>query len=679
MTFSLATPLARLAGVGEVNRRELRNLGLETVSDLLQYFPRRYEDYSAVKPIAGLRPGLVSLRATVDHVGVRRSFKNKRMAITEAIVTDATGSLKLTWFNSPFIVNQLVKGEEYFFVGELKYAGGSFGIVQPSFERPEATDKAGRIVPIYGESAKITSKLLRSLITQCIDVADELIDELPPTVRTQHRLMDRSAAVRALHQPGSTEELEAARHRMAFTELFLHMLTSEVLKSQLETEPGLPIPFDEGLAKEFVAKLPFALTNSQRQAAWQIFEDLQKTHPMSRLLEGDVGSGKTAVAAFAALMTIRAGKQVAVMVPTEVLANQHLQSFRELLAPWRVRVELLTSRLPAVRKRSVREEVASGDVQLLIGTQALLTKGTEFAELGLVVVDEQHRFGVNQRLALKDKAGRLPHVLTMTATPIPRSLALVVYGDLDISILRELPPGRKPAKTEVVQEKDRARVYADIDRLIAQGQQAYIVCPAIDANDQTGMKAVSQEYDKLAKTVFKHRRIELMHGKLKSEEKADIMARFVAGEVDILISTTVIEVGVHADNATVMLVESAERFGLASLHQLRGRVGRSSLQAYCYLFITPGAKEAPERVRAMERTTDGFRLAELDLDTRGAGQRFGVRQSGVVDLHFASLTDTRALEEARSAVSTFLSTESIVEYPQTLEVVNALKAVTSLD
>ncbi|MFO0955106.1 MAG: ATP-dependent DNA helicase RecG [Candidatus Saccharibacteria bacterium] len=675
----LGTQLARLTGVGEVLRAELKKLGLETVGDLLNYFPRRYEDYSQVKPIAQLRPGPVSLKAKVDHISSRPAQRRRRMMITEVIVTDETGSLKLTWFNSPFVAQQLTQGEEYFFVGELKYSAGHFGIIQPSYEKPEATDKAGRIVAIYPESAKVHSKLLRGLISQCLGVATELVDELPEPVRLREQLMPRSEAVRALHQPTDTTSLERARERMAFTELFLHMLASRVLREQWMTEPGLPIVFDESLAKDFVAKLAFTLTDSQRAAAWQIFADMRRNHPMSRLLEGDVGSGKTVVAAFAALMSIRAGHQVAVMVPTEVLAQQHLQSFRDLLAAWQVRVELLTSRLPVARKRSVREDVSAGKVDLVIGTQALLTKGTEFASLGLVVVDEQHRFGVQQRLALKDKAGRLPHVLTMTATPIPRSLALVVYGDLDISILRELPPGRKPIKTTVVAENDRAKVYKHIDQLITTGQQAYIVCPMIDENDISGSKAVKAEYERLSRTIFAHRRIGLMHGKLSSDEKAEVMQAFVNGELDILISTTVIEVGVHADNATVMIVESAERFGLASLHQLRGRVGRSAHQAYCYLFMSPDAKDAPARVQAMERTTDGFRLAQLDLETRGPGQRFGLRQSGELDLRFARITDAPALERAQQAVAAFQTSESIVKYPQTLEVVNRLKTVTSLD
>lgn len=675
----LGTQLARLTGVGEVLRAELKKLGLETVGDLLNYFPRRYEDYSQVKPIAQLRPGPVSLKAKVDHMSSRPAQRRRRMMITEVIVTDETGSLKLTWFNSPFVAQQLKQGEEYFFVGELKYSAGHFGIIQPSYEKPEATDKAGRIVAIYPESAKVHSKLLRGLVNQCLDAATELVDELPEPVRLREQLMLRSEAVQALHQPTDTTSLERARERMAFTELFLHMLASRVLREQWMTEPGLPIVFDESLAKDFVAKLAFTLTDSQRAAAWQIFADMRRNHPMSRLLEGDVGSGKTVVAAFAALMSIRAGHQVAVMVPTEVLAQQHLQSFRDLLAAWQVRVELLTSRLPVARKRSVREDVSVGKVDLVIGTQALLTKGTEFASLGLVVVDEQHRFGVQQRLALKDKAGRLPHVLTMTATPIPRSLALVVYGDLDISILRELPPGRKPIKTTVVAENDRAKVYKHIDQLITTGQQAYIVCPMIDENDISGSKAVKAEYERLSRTIFAHRRIGLMHGKLSSDEKAEVMQAFVNDELDILISTTVIEVGVHADNATVMIVESAERFGLASLHQLRGRVGRSAHQAYCYLFMSPDAKDAPARVQAMERTTDGFRLAQLDLETRGPGQRFGLRQSGELDLRFARITDAPALERAQQAVAAFQTSESIVKYPQTLEVVNRLKTVTSLD
>ncbi len=678
MSARLDTRLAILKGVGEVMERELARMGLETVRDLLDYFPRRYDDFSQLKPIAQLRPGLVTVRAKVEDVAVRRAARNRRMVITEAVVVDDTGSLKLTWFHAPYVADQLNLGDEYFFTGELKFKAGVFSVVQPQFERPSSIDRAGRIVAIYPETAKVTSKVLRNLVRQCIDVADELADPLPESVLRAQKLITLPAAVRELHEPTDAKQLQEAQKRMAFGELFFHMLTSRVLREELETEPGIEVPFKEDLAKEFVGSLPFALTNSQRKVSWQIFEDMQRGAPMSRLLEGDVGSGKTLVAAFAALMAIRAGFQVAVMVPTVVLGTQHVKSFRELLKSWGIRVELLASHLKAKDRAELVTAVQAGEVDVVIGTQALITKNIQFPNLGLVVVDEQHRFGVNQRLSLKDKAGRLPHVLTMTATPIPRTLGLVAFGDLDISLLTDMPPGRVPIKTHVCSEDDRVRVYAEIDARITKGEQAYIVCPSIDAADPSGSRAVKQEKQRLSRTVFRHRRIGLLHGKLKSEEKDAVMTQFAAGELDILVATTVIEVGVHVDRATVMLVESADRFGLATLHQLRGRVGRSDIASECYLFTTQDSASR-QRIAALARTNDGFRLAEIDLANRGAGQRFGVRQSGAADFRFATLHDSKEVERARTAVDSFLKQEKIVKYPQVIAVVNSLKAVTSLD
>jgi ATP-dependent DNA helicase RecG len=405
---------------------------------------------------------------------------------------------------------------------------------------------------------------------------------------------------------------------------------------------------------------------------------MQRGVPMSRLLEGDVGSGKTLVAAFASLMAARAGFQVAVMVPTVVLGTQHLASFRDLLKQWGVRVELVASHLKPSQRKQLVQSVEAGEIDIVIGTQALITKNIHFPNLGLVVVDEQHRFGVNQRLSLKDKAGRLPHVLTMTATPIPRTLGLVAFGDLDISLLTDMPSGRKPVKTHVCAESDRVRVYAEIDARLQKGEQAYIVCPSIDAADPSGSRAVKQEVQRLSRSVFKHRRVGLLHGRMKSEEKDEVMSRFTAGDLDILVATTVIEVGVHVDRATVMLVESAERFGLATLHQLRGRVGRSDIASECYLFVSSD-DASRRRVAALARTSDGFRLAEIDLANRGAGQRFGVRQSGATDFRFASLHDGRQVARARAMVDSFLETEKIVKYPQVIATINSLKAVTSLD
>jgi ATP-dependent DNA helicase RecG len=678
MSLRLDTKLALLKGVGEVMERELTRMGLTTVGDLLDYFPRRYDDFSNLKPIAQLRPGLVSVRAKVENVAVRRAVRNRRMVITEAVVVDATGSLKLTWFHAPYVADQLKIGKEYFFTGELKFKAGVFSVVQPQFERPESIDRAGKIVAIYPETAKVNSKILRNLVRQCIAAADQLEDPLPETIIDKNKLMSIAETTRQLHESTDSKQLIRAQERMAFFELFFHILTSRVLREELETEPGIEIPFRQSLAKEFVTQLPFKLTDSQRKVSWQIFADMQRGVPMSRLLEGDVGSGKTLVAAFASLMAARAGFQVAVMVPTVVLGTQHLASFRDLLKQWGVRVELVASHLKPSQRKQLVQSVEAGEIDIVIGTQALITKNIHFPNLGLVVVDEQHRFGVNQRLSLKDKAGRLPHVLTMTATPIPRTLGLVAFGDLDISLLTDMPSGRKPVKTHVCAESDRVRVYAEIDARLQKGEQAYIVCPSIDAADPSGSRAVKQEVQRLSRSVFKHRRVGLLHGRMKSEEKDEVMSRFTAGDLDILVATTVIEVGVHVDRATVMLVESAERFGLATLHQLRGRVGRSDIASECYLFVSSD-DASRRRVAALARTSDGFRLAEIDLANRGAGQRFGVRQSGATDFRFASLHDGRQVARARAMVDSFLETEKIVKYPQVIATINSLKAVTSLD
>ncbi|QQS26621.1 ATP-dependent DNA helicase RecG [bacterium] len=678
MNVRLETHLSTLKGVGEVTERELARMGFVTVRDLLDYFPRRYDDFSALKPIAQLRPGLIAVRARVEDVAVRRAVRNRRMVITEAIVIDDTGSLKLTWFHAPYIADQLKTGEEYFFTGELKFKAGVFSVVQPQFERPSSIDRAGKISAIYSETAKINSKILRSLVRQCLPAVDELVDPLPEVVLSTQKLMPLAQAVRELHEPTDTKKLQQAQSRMAFGELFFHMLTSRVLREELETEPGIVVPFNQALAQEFVASLSFSLTNSQRRVSWQIFSDMERGVPMSRLLEGDVGSGKTLVAAFVALMAIRAGFQTAVMVPTVVLGTQHLKSFRDLLKPWGIRVELLASHLKSKQRLELTSAIQAGEVDIVIGTQAIITKNIQFPRLGLVVVDEQHRFGVNQRLSLKDKAGRLPHVLTMTATPIPRTLGLVAFGDLDVSLLTDMPPGRQPVQTHICPEEDRARVYAEIDKRLERGEQAYIVCPAIDVADPSGSRAVKQEMQRLSRTVFRHRRIGLLHGKLKPEEKDAVMTQFASGELDILVATTVIEVGVHVDKASVMLVESADRFGLATLHQLRGRVGRSDIASECYLFTTED-NSSRQRVGALARTNDGFRLAEIDLANRGAGQRFGVRQSGVADFRFASLHDTYQVKSAQKVVDSFLKQEKIVKYPQVIAVVNSLKAVTSLD
>jgi len=677
--FQLHTPLSRLKGVGEITARHLRAAGLNTVRDLLMYFPRRYDDFSQLKPINQLRPGLVSLRARVDLVKVRSSFKRRSMVITEAIVSDQTGSVKLTWFNSPWILEQIKEGDEYFFLGELKYAANSFGITQPNFERVEKSKLAGQIVPIYPETQHLHSRLLRDLVDQVLSLSEILPDLLPANIREQYELVDYGTAIKQLHQPSSAKTLQAAQQRMAFEELFMHIAASLAIKQAIATEKAHKIVFDEAVIVSFVSSLPFQLTDGQRVAAWQIFSDLAEGHPMNRLLEGDVGSGKTVVAIMAALLVVRAGYQVAIMVPTDILARQHVATFRSLLKDQSISCELLVSKLPVARKRDVRERLADGQLDIVIGTQALITKDTSFAQLGLVVVDEQHRFGVMQRLNLKDKAGHLPHVLTMTATPIPRSLALVIYGDLDISILPILPQGRKPITTKVAFDDDRTQIYTQLDSLIEAGSQIYVVCPAIDLTDEGSTMAATAEHARLSKGIFANRRVGLVHGRLKTDEKTAVMEQFVAGDLDILVATTVIEVGVHVERANAIVIEQAHRFGLASLHQLRGRVGRGQVQAFCYLMTNKIDEAQLARVRAVERTTDGFRLAQIDLETRGSGQRVGTMQSGLTGLQFAQLEDSKLIAEVREAAKAFLIPENIVQYPHTIERINTFKTVTSLD
>jgi ATP-dependent DNA helicase RecG len=461
-------------------------------------------------------------------------------------------------------------------------------------------------------------------------------------------------------------QIEQAKARLGFEELFWLMLTGMVLKAEIKTEKSFEIPFDLSVVENIINQLNFELTDAQRKAAWQILQDIEKPQPMNRMLEGDVGSGKTLVALLALAMAAKSGHQASLMVPTEILARQHMVTVSKLLKPLGIKTSLLISALPAAEKKLVHQKIVAGESDVVIGTHALLSEGVEFKNLALIVIDEQHRFGVNQRRELKTKATAMPHVLTMTATPIPRSLSLVVYGDLDISVIDSKPMGRLPITTKVAREIDRSTIYFMVDSLLGQGQQAYIVCPAIEENDFTGLKSVEAEYKKLQKTIFKNRHIAILHGKMKAEDKAKIMEDFRDKKYDILLATTVIEVGVDVPNATVLMVENAERFGLATLHQLRGRVGRSHLQSYCYLFSD---SQGP----------DAFRLAQIDLEMRGPGEIYGTQQAGILDLRFADLFDAPALAKAKDVVRDFLDSGEMVQYKGVLEKINTLKKLTSLD
>lgn len=671
-------PVGALKGVGSTLGERLEKLGIKTARDLLQHFPFRYEDYSRVSKIRDIRPGPVTVSGVIEQAAARWA-KTRKLNIMEAIISDGTGTLKAVWFNQQFLKSKLIPGTQVILAGKLEFRGGDMALQAPMIE---FTDQpaAGRIIPIYPETAGLTSKQISLLVAQVIDASSELEDDLPETLREQHRLVGLGEAARMLHQPKASHEILLARRRMAFEELFYLIACGMVIKAEVATEPARAVPFEEQVAKDFTTKIGFTLTDAQRAAAWQILQDMTKDHAMNRLLEGDVGSGKTVVALLAATMAHAAGYQTALMVPTEVLATQHAANLSKVAASLGFKVAKISGKLPAAERREISQSIESGEVALVVGTQALLSVDINFKALGLVVIDEQHRFGVEQRQLLKAKAGYLPHLLTMTATPIPRTLALTIYGDLDISVINELPPGRRAIKTKVAAESDRKNVYAVVDAEIEAGRQVYVVCPLIEDSDILGFKSVEAEEKRLRLGPFSHRRMAGLHGRMKPEEKERIMAEFAAGNLDILVATSLIEVGIDVANTTVMIIEAADHFGLATLHQLRGRVGRSDLQSHCFLFMSSDVGVGERRLRALERTSDGFRLAQIDLEERGAGQVYGLRQHGRLDLRFADIGDAALTSEVRKAAQEFVSKSSnMVQYPRTVKRINQLKAVTSLD
>jgi ATP-dependent DNA helicase RecG len=626
-----------------------------------------------------IRPGKVAVVAIVEAINVRRSAKQRRFTITEAVITDGTGTIKAVWFNQPYLSTTLKKDTKYLFAGNFEFKNNYLSLSSPSFEPADSSNYKGAIYPIYPETASVSSKIFQKLVAQVIDMTDQIPDDLPEPVRQQASVIGLSQALKNLHQPETMAQINQAKERLGFEELFWLMLTGMVLKAEIQTEKSFEIPFNLNVVEEILNQLNFELTDAQRKSAWAILQDIEKPQPMNRMLEGDVGSGKTLVALLALAMAAKSGHQAALMVPTEILARQHMVTVSKLLKALNIKTSLLISALPAAEKKLVHTSIAKGKTDVVIGTHALLSEGVEFKNLALIIIDEQHRFGVNQRRQLKTKASAMPHVLTMTATPIPRSLSLVVYGDLDISIIDSKPTGRLPITTKVVSEIDRNAIYQTVNSLINQGQQVYIVCPAIEENDFTGLKSVEAEYKKLQKSVFRSRRIAMLHGKMKADEKEQIMEDFRAGKYDILLATTVIEVGVDVPNATVLMVENAERFGLATLHQLRGRVGRSDLQSYCYLFSDNQGPDAFKRLKALEKTNDGFRLAQIDLEMRGPGEIYGTAQAGILDLRFADLFDAPALSKAKEVARDFLASGEMVQYKGVLDKVNTLKKLTSLD
>ena len=675
-------PIGSLKGVGKVLAEKLARLGLYSAGDLIRHFPRRYDDYSQIISIRSMRPGNVTFRGTIERVASRYA-RGRKLHLTEAIITDGTGTVKAIWFNQAYLAKTIPTGTPVLISGELKFRQNDLALQSPSIDVVDdgmTGRNTGRIVPIYPETEGLSSRQLRALVEPLLPLVGTLADPLPAAVAEAAKLMPYTKALSEIHFPSSAAMLAKARHRLAFEELWYLMLTSLVIKHEIKTELAPQIEFKVEAVKALLDELPFEATPDQKRAAWEIFQDLAREQPMNRLLEGDVGSGKTLVATMAIVMTLASGYQAALMVPTEILARQHVSSITKLLGRLGYDVVALLGKQSAADKRAATARIAEPGPLLVVGTQALLSGNVEFPNLGLVIVDEQHRFGVAQRQALKQKSGRLPHLLSMTATPIPRSLQLTVYGDLDLSVIETLPPGRQPIVTKAYEPKQRDEVYRLINAEIDAGRQAFVVYSLIEPNEQIMARSAVAEFERLRKGPFKGRRIGLVHGRLTADEKATVMGEFAAGDLDILVATTVIEVGIDVPNASVMLIEGAERFGLAALHQLRGRVGRGEHPGYCFLVPESKAPTTMERIKALEKTRDGFRLAQIDLEQRGPGQIYGLRQHGTLDLQLADIGDTKMLSAVRGSALEFLSDPgAMLKNPAVATRVNALKAVTSLD
>lgn len=679
--MTLSDPLTEVKGVGPAVASLLASLGLHTVEDLTYYYPRRYDDYSQITPIKSLRPGMVTVRAEIKQISGR--YVRRGMHITEAIASDDTGSVRLVWFNQPYRANAMKSGQIYFVSGNFELKAQKMAIMNPSTEKEsDFPVSTARIVPIYRETKGLNSNQIRKVLREIAPVIAKLPETLPEWLVAEQKLMSRSSAILGLHFPDSAEVLEAAKARLGFEEVFELTLTALLIKQDALAEKSLQIPFKVELAKQFVANLPFTLTDDQRKVVWQLYKDMEREQPMNRLVEGDVGSGKTVVATMAALMAIEQEYQAAFMAPTELLARQHAETIYKLLEPlgYAKQVSLLVGGMKPAQKRQAHQKIKDGEVRLVVGTHALIQEKVDMHKLGLVIIDEQHRFGVEQRKKLQIKAGHMPHVLSMTATPIPRSLALTLYGELDISVIEAKPSNRLPIVTKLTSPNSRSTLYKKVDQQIDEGRQVFVVCPLVNQSvAMKDVKSAEQVYKTLKNVDFKHRSVGLLHGKMKAEEKTKVMQDFIDKKYDILVATTVIEVGVDVPNATVMLIENADRFGLAQLHQLRGRVGRSEHQGYCYPIMSD-SKAPSKRLRAFEQTSDGFRLSELDLELRGPGAIYGTMQHGELDLRVAKLTDTKLVSRARAMAAEFIDKhEKLLQYKHLNKRVNALRAVTSLN
>ncbi|MEI8360701.1 MAG: ATP-dependent DNA helicase RecG [bacterium] len=669
--LKLDSAISEINRVGSTTAKRLKLLEINTVKDLLLYFPFRYDDFSEPKKIADIKPGdSVNILVNIELIQNKKSFK-RRLQITEALVSDDTGQIKVVWFNQPFIAKSLLVGDKVSLAGRVDSGYSGQVLSSPAYEKIglNGTVHTQGLVPNYHLTANVTHKQIRYLVKDVIGLAKDLNDWLPGETIKEQKLVSLSEAIHKIHFPRNQADIDLARRRLGFDELFLVQLQAQLIKLDLEINSASSIRFKEAETKDFVDNLPFKLTNAQRKASWEIIKNLENYRPMSRLLEGDVGSGKTLVATMALLNTALNGFQGVLMVPTEILASQHFESLCRSLKNTKLRIGIITGSRRELNHNNFEDKASIKKIKkfdasfiiknadIIVGTHALIQDKIEFNKLALAVIDEQHRFGVAQRKTLLGKSGNyglVPHLLSMTATPIPRSLALVMYGDLDLSVLDELPANRKIIKTKVVTENERQKAYDFIKMQVAEGRQVFVVCPLIEEGDVGGKKSVKEEFERLDKEIFKDLPIGLMHGKLKPKEKAQVMADFLEAKTKVLVSTSVIEVGVDVPNASVMMIENAEQFGLAQLHQFRGRVGRGQYQSYCML-MTNASGNSLKRLEAMEKFSDGFALAKVDLKYRGPGEVYGTMQKGYLDLKIASLFDFPLMKEAKMAAERVMS------------------------
>lgn len=646
--------LLHIKGIGPVSRTVLEKAGIQTTTDLLTYYPRKHDDFSVITAVGQLTQGQSTILASIDSIEGR--YVRRGLHITEAIASDGTGKVRLVWFNQPYRKTQTRLHTPYYITGKFELRNKRFALQSPSLElQTDLPVHTARIVPRYKQLKGVSEKSLRKFIRDSMNYLDDLEEILPVWVIEENNLMTRKVATRQLHFPDSQESLAQAKRTMAFHEVFELLLAALLNKQQNQLFSSPKISLESDKAKEFVLSLPFSLTDSQRKVAYTVLKELEHTTPMNRLVEGDVGSGKTIIAALAAYMTLLSGHQTALLAPTEILARQHAESFFEIFQKLGLQnhLHLIVGSMNTKVKQHLKTRLLESEQGIFIGTHALLQDSVVFSKLGLVIVDEQHRFGVEQRRVLTKNNTLSPHILSMTATPIPRSLALTLYGDLDVSRLTELPPGRKPISTALVSPHSREKMYEHVEKELGKGRQAYVVCPLISSSEKLTNVISTEEVEKLIKKRFSSWRYRVVHGKMSPDEKDAVMTDFYNKNIDILIATTVIEVGVNVPNASIMIIEGADRFGLAALHQLRGRIGRGEHLSHCYAVLSDAAKPS-ERLLYFEQSSDGFMLAEKDLELRGPGAIYGRMQHGALDFRFLNLKDRLLIIAARESAAKFL-------------------------